>query len=70
MIMEIGNTPEFENKAQTDLYYVCRVLALVGQTPFIQSLEEGYTHSFPSDEVAVIAAEAHEILDALKAFKK
>ena len=62
--------PEFENEAQTDLYCVRRELALVGQTQFIQSLEEGYARSLSSDEAAVVAAEAHEILEALKASKK
>ena len=39
-VIAIRNMPEFENKAQTDLYCVCRELALVGKTQFIQGLEE------------------------------
>src|SRR5436305_1385799 len=70
MVMATRNMPEFENEAQTDLYSVRRELALVGQTQFIQSLEEGYACSLSSDEAAVVAAEAHEILEALKASKK
>src|SRR5436190_23552010 len=70
MVMSTRNTPEFENETQTDLYCVRRELALVGQTQFIQSLEEGFTRSLSSEEAAVVAAEAHEILDALKASKK
>src|SRR5205814_4880238 len=70
MVMATRNMPEFENEAQTDLYYIYRELALVGQTQFIQSLEEGYACSLSSDETAVVAAEAHEILEALKASKK
>ena len=62
--------PEFENESQTDLYSVRRELALVGQTQFIQSLEEGYARGLSSDEAAVVAAEAHEILEALKASQK
>src|SRR5437762_3140016 len=70
MVMATRSMPEFENEAQTDLYSVRRELALVGQTQFIQSLEEGYARSLSSDEAAVVAAEAHEILEALKASKK
>src|SRR5437762_11827552 len=70
MVMATRNMPEFENEAQTDLYCVRRELALVGQTQFIQSLEEGYACSLSSDEAAVVAAEVHEILEALKASKK
>ena len=68
--MATRSMPEFENESQTDLYSVRRELALVGQTQFIQSLEEGYARSLSSDEAAVVAAEAHEILEALKASKK
>src|SRR5438045_1637623 len=68
--MTIRNMPEFENEAQMDLYCVRREFALVGQTQFIQSLEEGYAHSFSSDEAAVVMTEAHKILKALKASKK
>src|SRR5436190_22595444 len=70
MVMATRNMPEFENEAQTDLYSVRRELALVGQTQFIQSLEERYARNLSSDEAAVVAAEAHEILEALKASKK
>ena len=42
MVMATRNMPEFENEAQTDLYCIRRELALVGQTQFIQSLEEGW----------------------------
>src|SRR5204862_8298631 len=70
MVMATRNMPEFENEAQTDLYCVRRELALVGQTQFIQSLEESYPRSLSSDEAAVVAAEAHEILEALKVSKK
>src|SRR5436190_12264089 len=70
MVMATRNMPEFENEAQTDLYSVRRELALVGQTQFIQSLEEGYARSLSSNEAAVVAAEAHEILEALKASQK
>src|SRR5438876_3085201 len=70
MVMATRSMPEFENESQTDLYSVRRELALVGQTQFIQSLEEGYARGLSSDEAAVVAAEAHEILEALKASKK
>src|SRR5438552_1484764 len=70
MVMATRSMPEFENEAQTDLYSVRRELALVGQTQFIQSLEESYARSLSSDEAAVVAAEAHEILEALKASQK
>src|SRR5437762_6484844 len=70
MVMATRSMPEFENEAQTDLYSVRRELALVGQTQFIQSLEEGFARSLSSDEAAVVAAEAHEILKALKASQK
>src|SRR5436309_2084863 len=70
MVMATRNMPEFENEAQTDLYCDRRELALVGQTQFIQSLEEGFARSLSSDEAAVVAAEAHEILEALKASQK
>src|SRR5436190_23322363 len=70
MVMATRNMPEFENEAQTDLYCIHRELALVGQTQFIQSLEEGYVRSLSSDEAAVVAAEAHEMLKALKASKE
>ena len=39
MVMAIRNMPEFENKAQTDLYCVCRELALIRQTQFIHYME-------------------------------
>ena len=68
--MATRNMPEFENEAQMDLYCVRRELALVEQTQFIQSLEEGYARSLSSNEAAVVVAEAHEILEALKASKK
>src|SRR5437667_6140659 len=70
MIMATRSMPEFENESQTDLYSVRRELALVGQTQFIQSLEESYACNLSSDEAVVVAAEAHEILEALKASKK
>src|SRR6266480_5404666 len=70
MVMATRSMPEFENESQTDLYSVRRELALVGQTQFIQSLEEGYARGLSSDEAAVVAAEAHEILEALKASQK
>ena len=70
MVMATRNMPEFENEAQTDLYCVRRELALVGQTQFTQSLEEGYTRSLSSDEAAIVVAEAHEILEALKEEKE
>src|SRR5438477_11138297 len=70
MVMATRSMPEFENESQTDLYCVRRELALVGQTQFIQSLEEGYACSLSSNEAAVVVAEAHEILEALKASKK
>src|SRR5205814_10111385 len=70
MVMATRNMPEFENEVQTDLYCAHRELALVGQTQFIQSLEEGYARSLSSDEAAVVVTEAHEILEALKVSKK
>ena len=68
--MATRNMPEFENEAQMDLYCVRREFALVGQTQFIQSLEEGYAHSFSSDKAAVVVTEAYKILEALKVYKK